>query len=290
MPSKRWTPSQRIARQRSITRLHSSGSSRSASSIDPTTSTNSTVTSLRSPSNARPAASIRAASRSGVHERRSPAVAASVEALGAARRSPRATSLPAARGHAPRLRAGVPPAQLRPVHAGRDATRRARWSTCAARRCHRRQRSAEASAIDVVCTRTRVSCVGRRGGPRCFGRTPCSVTASGLQRRWTAFGAGVMFGRRHARAGTYGARRGRHSGRACGSRLRKGPSAWVGLARRGHETPACRRQSCRRAGGAAPSAAQRRRSGRVSGAGATLLAAVAAGSRASARAGARTGA
>ena len=99
-----------------------------------------------------------------------------------------------------------------------------------------------------------------------------------------------MFGRRHACAGTYGARRGRHSGRAGGSRLRQGPSAWLGLARRGHETPACRRQSCRRAGGAAPSAAQRRRSGRVSGAGAAVLTAVAAGARASARAGARAGA
>jgi hypothetical protein len=52
VPSKRCTPAARIAKKRSMMRCHSSGSSCSASSIEPFTSAKSTVTCLRSPSSA----------------------------------------------------------------------------------------------------------------------------------------------------------------------------------------------------------------------------------------------
>ena len=50
VPSKRWTPSERIAKKRCMILRHSSGSSCSARSIEPFTSANSTVTCLRSAS------------------------------------------------------------------------------------------------------------------------------------------------------------------------------------------------------------------------------------------------
>src|SRR5262249_54647297 len=52
VPSKRCTPSERIAKKRSMIRCHSSGSIDSERSIEPFTSANSTVTCLRSPSRA----------------------------------------------------------------------------------------------------------------------------------------------------------------------------------------------------------------------------------------------
>src|SRR5262245_45633966 len=52
VPSKRWTPSARTWKRRSMMRCQSSGSSCSASSIDPFTSAKSTVTCLPSPSRA----------------------------------------------------------------------------------------------------------------------------------------------------------------------------------------------------------------------------------------------
>ena len=58
VPSNWWTPSQRIAKKRSMICRHSSGSLPSASSIEPITSANSTVTCLRSPSIATAAARI----------------------------------------------------------------------------------------------------------------------------------------------------------------------------------------------------------------------------------------
>src|SRR5262245_11467392 len=52
VPSKRWIPSERIAKKRSNIRCHSSGSTRSARSIEACTTAKSTVTCVRSPSRA----------------------------------------------------------------------------------------------------------------------------------------------------------------------------------------------------------------------------------------------
>src|SRR6202158_6000532 len=69
VPSKRCTPSVRMAKKRSRIVCHASGSSCSASSIDPFTSANNTVTCLRSPSNADFDCRIFSARCLGVYER-----------------------------------------------------------------------------------------------------------------------------------------------------------------------------------------------------------------------------
>src|SRR5262249_12542575 len=73
VPSKRWTPGERIAKKRSMILCHSSGSSCSARSIEPFTSAKSTVTCFRSPSRALRDVRIFSARCFGVYERGSAA-------------------------------------------------------------------------------------------------------------------------------------------------------------------------------------------------------------------------
>src|SRR5262245_43630816 len=69
VPSKRCTPSERIAKKRSMILCHSSGSTCSERSIDPFTSAKSTVTCLRSPSRALRVVRIFSTRWLGVYER-----------------------------------------------------------------------------------------------------------------------------------------------------------------------------------------------------------------------------
>ncbi len=69
VPSKRCTPSARMVKKRSRMPCHVSGSTRPASSIEPCTSANSTVTCLRSPSSALRSVRMRSARCGGVYAR-----------------------------------------------------------------------------------------------------------------------------------------------------------------------------------------------------------------------------
>src|SRR4029077_4120437 len=69
VPSKRCTPSERVAKKRSMILCHSSGSTCSARSIEPFTSAKRTVTCLRSPSRALRDVRIFSARCFGVYER-----------------------------------------------------------------------------------------------------------------------------------------------------------------------------------------------------------------------------